>query len=251
VNEWIESLAAQDKLQFADVFTPIPHLDSLLTDVYCCIKLKDPSKTITTRSYSTPRKYREAWKTLIQQHLDTGCIHPSNSSHASPAFMPKTDPMVLPHWVNDFCALNANTVPNAHPLLRVDDILADCAKGKIWSKLDMTNSFFQTCVHPDDVHLTAVSTLGGLYEWLAMPMGLQNTPPIHQRWVTVALQKYLGIICYIYMDDIIIWSENIEEHMTHVRLILQAMWEAHLYFNPKKCELYLLELDFLSHHISQ
>jgi hypothetical protein len=115
----------------------------------------------------------------------------------------------------------------------------------------MTNSFFQTCVHPDDVHLTAVSTPKGLYEWLAMPMGLCNALPIHQRRVTATLRKYICKICHVYLDDIIIWSNNVAEHTEHIRLVLQAMHEAHLYFNPKKCEFYLLEVDFLSHHISQ
>jgi hypothetical protein len=179
VQTRIETLAAQEKLsslgrqivnEFADVFNPILHIDKLPTDVYCCIKLKDPSKTIATHSYSTPHKYRAAWETLVQQHLNACHIQPSNSSHASPAFIvPKADPSILPCWVNDYRALNANTVVDAHPLPRVDHILADCAKGKIWSKLDMTNSFFQTRVHPDDVHLTTVSTPRGLYEWLAMP----------------------------------------------------------------------------------
>ena len=62
----------------------------------------------------------------------------------------------------------------------VDDILADCAKRHIWSCLDMTNLFFHTRVHPDDIHLTAVTTLFGLYKWTAMPQGLKNAPPIHQ-----------------------------------------------------------------------
>jgi hypothetical protein len=154
VRECIEILAAQKepqclgedmKVEFKDVFSEIPPLDELPTDVYCRIQLKDALKTVQTRSYSTPRKYWEAWATLIQQHLDAGRIRPSNSSHASPAFMvPKSDITVLPRWVNDYRMLNANTVLDAHLLPRVDDILADCAKGKIWSKLDMTNSFFQT-----------------------------------------------------------------------------------------------------------
>jgi hypothetical protein len=111
-------------------------------DVCCCIKLKDSSKTFQTQSYSMPQKYRDAWATLIQQHLNAGQIRPSNSSHASPAFIvPKSDTTLLPCWVNDYRMLNANTALDAHPLPRVDDILADCTKGKIWSKLDMTNSF--------------------------------------------------------------------------------------------------------------
>ena len=141
-----------------------------------------------TRSYSTPRKYKEAWAILIQQYLDAGRIRPSNSQHASPAFIiRKADMSVLHHWVNDYRMLNTNTVLDAHPLPCVDDILANCAKGKIWSKLDMTNSFLQTLVHPDDVHLMAVTTPFGLYEWVAMLMGLKNAPPIHQCHMTAAL----------------------------------------------------------------
>ena len=83
----------------------------------------------------------------------------SNSANASPAFIvPKADTTVLPQWVNGYHALNSNTVIDSHLLPQVDDILAGCAKGKIWSAIDMTNPFFQTCVHPDDVHLTAVTT---------------------------------------------------------------------------------------------
>lgn len=150
----IECLAAQEELSklgdkvrvdFKEVFEAIPHLDDLPDDVYCCIKLKDANKTITTRSYSTPRKYRDAWSQLIKQHLDAGQIRPSSLAHMSPAFLiPKSNPNELPRWVNDYRSLNANTVIDAHPLPRIDDILADAAKGKIWSKLDMTNSFFQT-----------------------------------------------------------------------------------------------------------
>src|SRR3984885_10361784 len=208
-------------------------------------------KTVQTRSYSTPRKYKEAWSTLIQQHLDTGRIRPSNSAHASPAFLvPKTDPVVLPRWVNDYRVLNANTILDAHPLPRIDDILADCAKGKIWSKLDMTSSFFQTRVHPDDIHLTAVTTPFRLYEWLAMPMGLRNLPPIHQRRMTAALCKLLGKICHIYLDDIVIWLDTVEQHTGHICLVLGALRKAKLYCNSKKCHFYLLKLDVLGHHIS-
>ena len=119
---------------------------------------------------------------------------------------------MLPRWVNDYRALNANTVLDSYPLPRVDDILTDCAKGKIWSKLDMTNSFFQTRVHPDDIPLTAVTTPFGLYEWTVMPQGLKNTPLIHQRRMNSALREHIGKFCHIYIDDIVIWSSSIDEH---------------------------------------
>ena len=89
--------------------------------------------------------------------------------------------------MNDYWVLNANTVLDAFPLPRVDDILADCMQGTVWSKMDMTNSFFQTLMKPEDMWKTAMTTPFGLYEWIVMPMGLHNSPPIHQQQVTAAL----------------------------------------------------------------
>ena len=209
------------KDEFRTVFEPIPHIDELPTDVLARIKLKEAERTIRSHTYPSPRKYAEAWSILIQEHLHAGRIQPSASSFASPAFLiPKSDPSALPRWVNDYRQLNANTVRDCHPLPRIDDTLNDCAKGKIWTTIDMTNSFFQTRMHPEDIPLTAVNTPLGLYEWLVMPMGLKNAPSIHQHRVTSALRKYLGKICHIYLDDIVIWSNSIEEHEKNVRLIL-------------------------------
>jgi hypothetical protein len=260
IHTRLEILAASDKLrqlgkdlidEFQDVFSPILHIDRLPTDVYCRIKLKDANKTITTRSYSTPHKYREAWQTLIGQHLEAGRVHPSSSQHVSPAFIvPKADLTVLPRWVNDYRKLNANTIIDSHPLPHVDNILHDCGKGKIWSIMDMTNSFFQTRMHPDDIHLTVVTTPFGLYEWLVMPMGLRNSPPIHQHRMTATLREHIGKICRIYLDDIIIWSDNVKQHTKHIRLVLSSLRKASLFCNPKKCNFYQLDVNFLGHRIS-
>jgi hypothetical protein len=149
----------------------------------------------------------------------------------------------LLHWVNDFRQLNENTITDSHPLPQIHNILNDCAKGRIWGTIDMTNSFFQTHMHPDHVHLTAVNTPLGLYEWLVMPMGLKNAPAIHQRRVTAALRHLIGQICHIYLDDIVIWSDSLDEHERNVRA-------AQLYVNPDKTHLFCTEIDFLGHHIN-
>jgi hypothetical protein len=250
--ETLEKLEAKLKDEFRVIFEPIPHVDKLPTDVLAQIKLKDAHKTIASRTYSCPRKYREAWQTLIQQHLDSGKIRPSSSPHASPSFIiPKADTTVLPRWVNDFRQLNANTVTDSHPLPRIDDILADCAKGKIWATIDMTNSFFQTRMDPRHIPLTAVTTPFGLYEWVVMPMGLRNAPAIHQRRVTGALRHLIGKICHVYLDDIVIWSQNMDEHIKNIRLVFQALKDASLYVNPKKTKLFQHEIIFLGHRISE
>ncbi|KAF7330601.1 Reverse transcriptase-RNase H-integrase [Mycena sanguinolenta] len=191
VRERIDTLAALAhyqklgddlKRRYKPIFEPIPHIDNLPDDVVCEIKMKDAHKTLSKRTYQSPRKYKEAWQTLIQRHLDAGRIRPSSSPHASPAFLiPKADKTALPRWVNDFRELNANTIHDVYPLPRVDDILADCAKGKIWSTIDFMDSFFQTRLHPNSIPYTAVSTPLGLYEWLVMPQGLRNAPSVQQR----------------------------------------------------------------------
>ena len=261
IKQTIQLLASKQKLldletnlksEFKQIFEPIPHIDHLPPHEPARIHLIDAYKKISTRSYSCPRQYRDAFATLIQQRIDSGFIRPSSSSFASPSFIiPKKDPKVLPRWVCDYRQLNANTIPDNYPLPRIDEILADCGKGKIWSTIDMTDSFFQTRIHPDDIHKTAITTPLGAYEWCVMPMGLRNSPPIHQRRVMTVLRKYIGKICHVYMDDIIIWSQTLEEHECHVRTILQALQDTGLYVNKKKTNLFCYETSFLGHVISQ
>lgn len=246
-------LDAKLKNHYLDRFpSDIPHTDLLPTDVYHRFRLRDAAATIKTRSYSCPRKYRDAWKTLLDQHIAQGRLRPSSAPAASPAFLiPKADPTALPRWVNDYRQLNSNTVPDSYPLPRIDDILNACAKGKIWAKLDMTNSFFQTRVHPDDVHLTAVTTPFGNYEWTVMPQGCRNAPATHQRRMNQALRHLIGKICHVYLDDIIIWSQNVREHIENVRKVMDALRDAQLFCSLKKTELFCSELKFLGHIISQ
>lgn len=102
----------------------------------------------------------------------------------------------------------------------------------------MTNSFFQMRMNPDHIHLTAMTTPLGLYEWLVMLMGLKNAPAIHQRHVTAALRDHIGKICHVYMDNIVIWSETLKEHEQNVTLILKCLRDAQLYVNPDKTHLF-------------
>ncbi len=156
--------------------------------IWCKIKFKNANKIIMSRSYSCPRKFCEAWQMLIEKNMDTGHIHLSLSPYSSPFFLiPKTDKTVLPHWVNDFCTLNMNMVSDCYPLPCIDDILADTDRGKIWSKLDMTDSFFHTRVDEASTPCTAVIIPFGLYEWLVMPCSIKNAPVIHQHHVNHTL----------------------------------------------------------------
>jgi hypothetical protein len=106
-------------------------------------------------------------------------------------------------------------------------------------------------MHPDSIPFTAVNTPLGLYEWLVMLQGLRNAPSVQQRRVTAALRHFIGDFCHVYLDDIIIWSKDPDEHEKHVRLVFEALKKASLYCNPKKTKLFQYKVDFLGHHISQ
>jgi len=117
------------------------------------------------QSYSCSWRLRETWKTLLDQHLAVGHICSSSSPYSSSAFLvPKVDLTALPRWVNDYCKLNSNTVHDWTPLPHIKTILADVSHGKIFGKINMTNSFFQALVHPDYILFTAVNTPFGMYE---------------------------------------------------------------------------------------
>ena len=185
---------------FKLVFEPLPHINDLPKDPVARIKLKDPKHHICTWNYACPRKWKDAWHKFLWQHLETGRIHPSDVPVGSGVFIiPKVDPSVLLQWVNDYCQLNTNTITNSFPLPHISDILADCGTGKIFGSIDMTNSFFQTWMHPDDIKLTMVNTPWRLYEWTVMPMGIKNAPTIplgHQTcdhllsWVHACISIY-------------------------------------------------------------
>ena len=229
----------------------IPEPSRLPDTEYHRIQLKNADQTIRTRTYSCPQQYRDSWRLLIEQHLKAGRIRESSSPYASPSFViPKADPKALPRWVCDFRGINSNTVKDRTPLPRIDEILNDCAKGRYFAKIDMTNAFFQTRMHPKDIHLTAVTTPFGLFEWTVMPMGLCNSPATHQRRMYRALRHLIGKICHVYLDDIIIWSQTIAEHKRNIAKVMEALQEAHLFCSSTKTQFFLTEVHFLGHIVS-
>jgi len=133
-DSWLTRLDKKYKEKYANCFpTDISHICDFLMDVYHHhINVKPGIPISTSCAYSCPWKYHEGWKTLIDQHYAARQIRPSSSQYTSPSFIiPKVNPTVLPHWVNDYQNLNHATIPDNYPLPQIDDILANCVKGKI------------------------------------------------------------------------------------------------------------------------
>ena len=241
-------LIAKYKDRFPDELPPVVHVPG---GECHRIKLKNPALPMQARVYASPQKYREHWRTLIAEHTKAGRIRESSSPYAHPSFLiAKADPQATPRWVVDYRHLNANTIRDQTPLPRIDEILNDCANGRYFAKIDMTNAFFQTPMHPDDIKYTAVTTPFGLFEWTVMPMGLCNAPATQQRRMNQALRHLIGRVCHVYLDDIIIWSSSLDEHRKNVSQVMAALRKAGLFCSPKKTSLCKSEVSFLGHVIS-
>lgn len=259
LTEEMQEMSTRSGRVLADFDDLFPSTLPPLTAVYLVrcktrhkIRLVDPDKVHNQRGFAVPRKWRESWKRMLEEHLAAGRLRPSISPYASAAFVtPKKDKTVDPRWVNDYRSLNSNTIKDRTPLPVPDVVLADAACAKIWGKIDMTNAFFQTPLADEDIEKAAIKTPWGLFEWTVMPQGLCNAPATHQARVNEALRHLIGVCCEAFVDDIIIYSNTLEEHEQNCRAVLEALRQAGLYCSKKKTDLFTTRTEFLGHVISR
>jgi len=116
--------------------------------------------------------------------------------------------------VKDYKELNENTIPDRYPMQDPSVILANLGKAKFFSTIDLESGFHQIFMKDSDTEKTSFSTNNGKFEFLRMPFGLTNAPRIFQRAMDDILREQVGKTCHVYMDDIIIFSNTIEQHFS-------------------------------------
>ena len=156
--------------------------------------------------------------------------------------VPKEDPDAMPRVLHDYRELNENTIKDHTSLPRQDVVIRSCAKGKFCGKIDFVSSYYQMGIDLQDIHKTDFKTLFVLFEWLVIPQGLYNVSATFQRYLNWLLCKYIGQFYYAYLDDIVFWSDSIEEHIEHARLILNVLQDAGLLTSVKKTILFANEI---------
>ena len=149
----------------------------------------------------------------------------------------------------DYRRLNAVTRKDVFPLPRIDDLL-DQLKGKsIFSTLDAKSGYWQIRMEESSREKTAFVTFDGLYEFRVMPFGLCNAPATFQRVMQKVLTG-LGDFCSVYIDDILVFSNSMEEHLEHLKQIFQRLQRVGLKLHPQKCVFGSHEVLYLGHLIS-
>ena len=139
----------------------------------------------------------------------------------------------------DYRPLNAVTIKNKYPLPRIDILFDQLAGAKIFSKIDLRSGYHQIMIKPCDIPKTAFSTRYGLYEYLVMSFGLTNAPAYFMYLMNSVFMPKLDKFIVVFIDDILIYSKNVEDYAQHLRIILQRLRDHHLYAKFSKCEFWL------------
>ena len=244
-REAVQELLAQN----ADVFST----NSL--DVGCTATILHEIPLVDSRPFRLPyRRIPPSQFQEVHEHIKElkacGIIKTSQSPYASPiVIVRKKDGRI--RLCVDYRHLNSRTIRDAHPLPRIDESLDALGNAKYFSCLDLTSGYLQVQMAEKDRQKTAFTTPMGLYEYTRMPFGLTNAPATFQRLMTMVLGDMNYSEVLIYLDDIVVFSSTIEEHLHRLRRVFSRLREHGLKLKPSKCHLFKTEVGYLGHVISE
>lgn len=190
----------------------------------------------------------EELKKQLKDLVEHGFIRPSKSAFGAPIlFVKKKDGSM--RMCVDYRALNDITIKNSYPLPRVEELFDQLQGAKYFSKIDLRSGYHQIRIHPDDVEKTAFRTRYGHYEFLVLPFGLTNAPATFMHLMNEVLRPFLDDFAMAFLDDILIYSKTYEEHLKHIRAVLDKLRQENLYAKLSKCEFLKSEVEFLGHRV--
>jgi Reverse transcriptase (RNA-dependent DNA polymerase) len=175
-----------------------------------------------------------------------GIIRRSDRAWSSPLNMvPKTDGSWWP--CGDSRRLNMATVHDRYPLPNIQDLTSQLHGCTVFSKIDLVKGYHQVPVAAEDIPKTAIVTPFGLFEYLYMPFGLKNAAQTFQRLMDKILRGLPYV--FVYLDDILIASTSLQEHMSHLWYVSEILQQNGLIINPAKCVFAQASLEFLGHQV--
>ena len=185
----------------------------------------------------------------LKELSDRGFIRPSSSPWGAPVlFVKKKDGSF--RMCIDYRELNKLTVKNRYPLPRIDDLFDQLQGSSVYSKIDLRSGYHQLRVREEDIPKTAFRTRYGHYEFQVMPFGLTNAPAVFMDLMNRVCKPYLDKFVIVFIDDILIYSRDEEEHAKHLRIILELLKKEELYAKFSKCDFWISTVQFLGHVIN-
>lgn len=241
-------------LKFSDIFYLEGDSLTFTNEIKHAIDTNN-AKPVFTKSYRYPQIHKEEVKRQITEMLNQGIIQPSISPWSSPVWVvpKKIDASGKQKWrvVIDYRKLNELTINDKYPLPNISDLLDQLGKCEYFTTLDLASGFHQIEIDKKDIQKTAFSVENGHYEFVRMPFGLKNAPSTFQRVMDNILLGIQNERCLVYMDDIIIYSPTIHEHISRLTEVFKRLRKANLKIQPDKCEFLRKEVAYLGHLITQ
>ncbi|MGL4850984.1 MAG: reverse transcriptase domain-containing protein [Clostridium sp.] len=201
-------------------------------------------KPVYQKNYKIPIHFEKEISDQIQKNLELGVIRNSKSPWNS-RIVPITKPDGSLRMCIDYRELNKVTIKDKYPLPRIDEILDDLSEACIFSTLDATSGYYQIAMDEKDKEKTAFSWRGGHYEFNRMPFGLCNAPATFQRTMDSIFVKENRKFVIPYLDDIIVYSKNHQEHREHLEIVFGRLKAANIALNKKKCHFFKDEIKIL------
>jgi len=189
-------------------------------------------------------------KKHIEELLPKQFIRPNVSPWVTPVLLVKKKDSGSRLCV-DYRQLNKVTIKNKYPLPRIDDLMDQLRGASVFSKIDLRSGYHQIRVKAKDIPKTAFRTRYGHYEYLVMPFGVTNAPAVFMDYMNRIFRPYLDKFVVVFIDDILVFSRTHDEHMEHLRIVLQILKDKELYAKLSKCEFWLEKVKFLGHVISK
>ena len=214
------------------------------------------NRPIYVKQFPLPHKLKEIAIKEAQKLIDNDLVRPSKSAYNAPAWIVKKKPGNdgKEKWrlVIDYRKLNEKTIPDPYLIPSITEIFDEIGNNKYYTSIDMASGFHQIKMKESDIHKTAFSIHPlGRFEFKVLPFGLINSPRIFQRIINNVLSNLIGKICFVYIDDIIIFANTIEEHTLRFKLVIQRLREAGLKLASNKCEFLKKEITFLGHILNE
>ncbi|KAJ9525353.1 hypothetical protein QJQ45_003238 [Haematococcus lacustris] len=236
--------------EYADVFpSDLPHGLPPERSVDHRIELQQAKPPPARPIYNVSSNELAELKQQIGELLDKGFIRPSTSPYASGVLLVRKKDGSFRMCI-DYRPLNRLTIKNKYPLPRLDTLLDRLHGAKVFSKLDLRQGYHQIRVAPEDIHKTAFRTRYGHFEFTVLPFGLCNAPATFQRLMNDVLHDLLDDCVLVYLDDILIFSRTPQEHLAHLRRVLDLLRKHKLYAKLSKCEFGMDQTSFLGHIVS-